>query len=113
AAVLQVDPGAPLAVRVEAQLDLAGLGGVRLRDSVRVDLPGEDEPVGRLPGQYATPVAAEAVRADLVALAVDARLDTDPFQGVRAGPGELADPPGAQPFGEDLERAGCGDANAA
>ena len=51
---------------LKAHLDLAGFGKVRLRLPAWADLPGEDQPVGRLPNQYPAPVEPKAMRAKLV-----------------------------------------------
>jgi hypothetical protein len=85
-AVLELDPGAGRAGWVEADLDLAGLGGVRLGHAVGGDLPGKDQAGGRLPGQDPAPVAGEAVGALFEAVAALAGLDADVLQGV-GGPG--------------------------
>jgi hypothetical protein len=64
-AVLEVDPGAGGAGGPEADLDLAGPGGVGLGGAVGGDLPGEDQAGGWVPDEDAAPVAGEAVGAAL------------------------------------------------
>src|SRR5829696_3660344 len=102
AAMLELDPGGGRAGGVEADLDLAGLGRVRLGHPVGADLPGEGQAGGRLPGQDPAPVQGEAVGASFEAVAALAGLDADRLQGV-GGPGVRRRPPAGQ-VGEGGER---------
>jgi len=101
-AVLELDPGAGCASEVEADLDLAGLGRVRLGHAVGGDLPDQHQPGWRIPGQDPAPVAGEAVGTPFEAVATLAGLDADALQGV-GGPGVLTGPPADQ-VGEGRER---------
>jgi hypothetical protein len=102
--VLQLDRGLLRSVGGEAHLDLAGVVGVGVELPLAVDLPGDHQPVRRLPGQHAAPVALAAVDAPLVPAPALARLQD------RRGHLRLADvvvgrPPGVHRVGEDPERA--------
>src|SRR4029450_8625801 len=110
--------GGPLgSVGGEADLDLAGVGGVGVVLPLAVDLPGDDQPMGWFPGQHSAPVALAAVGALFVPAAV--------LAGFQDGGGhvDLADvvlgrPPAPEAVGEgaehllhgriDSERAGEG-----
>src|SRR4029453_10140546 len=61
--VLEGDGGLVGAGGGEADLDLAGVGGVGFVLPLAVDLPGDDQPVWWFPGQHLAPVALAAVGA--------------------------------------------------
>jgi drug/metabolite transporter (DMT)-like permease len=101
--VFQLDRGLPGAVRGEPDLDLAGVGRIGVVLPLAVDLPRDDQPVRRVPGQHPAPVAFAAVIAPLVPPA--------PFAWFQDGVRHLglADvvvprPPGAERAREDVER---------
>ena len=104
AAVLQLHPGVRAAVGAEAHLDLARLRWVWNRLAVRPDLPREDEPVRRLPGQHTAPVALEALGAALEAAPADPRLDRDRVQAFLR-PRVFPRPPSLEALRERHERA--------
>ncbi len=83
---------------LEADLDLGRSRRLWHGLAAEADLPREDEPVRRLPGDDAAPVALEAMRAALEAAPADVRLDADPLEGVATqvssrGPQRLKSPP--------------------
>src|SRR5215216_3201824 len=89
-------------VGAEADLDLAGVGGVGVVLPLAVDLPGDDQPMGWFPGQHPAPVALAAIDALLVPAAA--------LAGFQDGGGHvgLADvvlgrPPPAEAVGEGAE----------
>src|ERR1700751_561291 len=65
-AVLEVDAGALVGLRGEADFDFAGLGLIGLQLPGRADIPGEHHPAGRLVDQDARPAAYAAVNATIV-----------------------------------------------
>src|SRR5688500_13767626 len=89
----------------EADLDLTGPRVVGDGLTGRADLPREHEPARWIPEQDAPPVAAETVRADLVAQPARAALHADLDQRARTRPRVFRRPPVAQPIGEGLEGA--------
>src|SRR5512132_4515043 len=72
--VFEADGALVGAVGAEADLDLAGVGGVGVVLPLAVDLPGDDQPMGRLPGQHPAPLALAAVAALFVPAAAGARF---------------------------------------
>src|SRR5207244_11447845 len=74
-AVRELDAGPVGRLRDEADLYLARLLGVGLDLPVEVDVPAEDEPVRRLVGEHARPLALAAVDATVVDAPAGARLD--------------------------------------
>src|SRR5262249_31502514 len=86
-------------------LELAGMGGVRVEDpvvAVRGDLPGHHDPVRWIAGEHPAPLALAAVHAALVVPAADARLEHG--LGEVGGAAVVAGPPGVVAVGEKGER---------
>src|SRR6478672_5689053 len=86
AAVLDRDPGAALARRLEADLDLGGVG------AVPAEVPQVAEPARRLPDGHLAPVVLDPARRPLEDPAARARLQDD-GQVVRARHGVVGRPP--------------------
>ena len=88
----------------EPDLDLAGVLGVGVELPRAVDLPGEHQPVRRLPGQDPAPVALGAVDAALVPAPADLAA---PGSLRRPRPGRCGTrrPPGVERAGEHARNA--------
>jgi hypothetical protein len=102
--MLELDARPLLAIGDEPHLDLAGTFGIGLELPPRTDVPGEDEPIGRLIDEHASPAAFAAVYSPVDDVPASPRLeynfgDLDGEQVVlmRLDPVEL--------LGEDAERA--------
>src|SRR5712691_1855019 len=99
--VLKVDLGLTVLLG-EQHLDLAGVLWVGVVLKLTVELPGHDEAGRRVVREHLAPVALRAVNAALVP--APASL------GLKHGLGQVgladvvADPPGVEPLGEELER---------
>ena len=111
--VLQIDAGPVRFERREADLDLAGVGGLLVELPLRADVPGEHDPVRRLDGEHRTPRALGAVDASIVRSAADPRFehrlgDLDVEQVVLARLDRIEvlreDLEGARPGDRDLDR---------
>src|SRR5512132_629928 len=100
--VFQVNGGLVRAVGGEPDLDLAGVVGIGVILPLAVDLPGDDQPVGRFPGQDPAPVALAAVHALLVPASAFAWLE-DGLGHVGLADVVLGRPPGPEGVGEDAE----------
>src|SRR5262249_49785443 len=102
--VLQLDCGLSGTRLAEPDLDLAGVRGIRVELPSPVDLPGDHQPVRRLPGHHPTPAALAAVDAALVPPAALPRLQ-DGLGDVGRTDVVLGGPPRVERFGEHPERA--------
>src|SRR5215216_3031334 len=89
-------------VGAEADLDLAGVGGVGVVLPLAVDLPGDDQPMGWFPGQHPAPVALAAIGALLVPAAALAWFQ-DGGGHVGLADVVLGRPPAAEGVGEGAE----------
>src|ERR1700736_5297823 len=94
-AVFQVDLGPFGSVRREPHLDLAGVLGIGVVPPLAVDLPGDDQPVRRIPGQHPTPVALAAVHPSFVPPSTFVRLQ-DGLSHFHPADVELSRPPGVE-----------------
>src|SRR6266516_4085215 len=77
-AVLKLHAGLAVRLAGERDLDLAGVRGIGVEEpvvAVRVDLPGEHDPVRGIARRYRAPVALAAVHAALVITAADAGFE--------------------------------------
>src|SRR4029453_3452377 len=101
AAVLELDPGAPLTLGDEPDLDLCV--DLRVVAPVGADLPVEHDPVGWFVGEYPSPVALAAVDAPLEPASAGAQLDDRRLRLGAADRLGLERPPGADLLGEDRE----------
>ena len=101
-AVFDLDGGLAGPVGGEPGLDLAGVVGVGVELPRPVDLPGEHQPVRRLPGQHPAPVAFGAVDAALVPAPADAGLQ-DHFGHLGLADVVLVRPPRVDRAGEHPE----------
>src|SRR3712207_788854 len=97
ATMLELHPGALRPLLMKAQLDLAGLFGVRHRLAPGADLPGERQPMRRVPYEHPSPVDPESIRPALEATSTLATLDADGLQHI-LGPGVLAGVPRGEFF---------------
>ena len=102
--MLELDACGARALGHEADLDLGGHGGVI--GPLGVELPQEDEPVGRFVHvSHAAQVALGPVGAALVPAAADEGLHHDGDRSDRADVVGLEGPPRAEAGGEHLEGA--------
>src|SRR5262245_14469524 len=74
-AMLEIDARASAWLPREPDLDLAGLHQIRLVAPFRRDLPGDDEPLRRVPDEHTAPVTLGAVGLCRVTPAAFALLD--------------------------------------
>src|SRR6478735_10240051 len=73
--MLQLDPCPGRTVGDEPDLDLAGVGRVALQLPSRPDVPAEQQVIGRFEGEHPGPPADLTVRATVVDVTSDARLE--------------------------------------
>src|SRR5262245_14979257 len=102
--MLELHSRARRTFRNKSHFHFAGVPGLRIVLPDLVELPGQDEAIGRLERQYAARLALSAIFVQLIPAAADLRFEDKVHQG------SLADavflwPPGTKPGGEDFERA--------
>ena len=100
----ELDQGHPVVLRSEPDVDATRVVAIRVVPKVAVEMPGDGEVTGWLPGEDDAPVTLAAVRPELVPAATHAGLEDEGGHGCAIDV-VLWMPPSAHLGGEDGERA--------